>query len=63
MKLTERKYEVIEMTHDEENALYDTPWTERFVCGKKVLIWNTSDGHNFMQLEGEDFCRDVVHVE
>lgn len=59
MKLGTKVIHVIIMTQDEENALYDAP-APRYVEGKKILFWNTSDGHNAMRLEGEDFGRTVV---
>lgn len=59
MKLTTTVIEIVEMTQQEENELWDASPTERKVCGKAVLQWNVSDGQNWMRLEGENFGREV----
>ena len=60
MKLTTVTIPAIEMTQKEENALWDIQYPNRFVEGKRVHLWNTRDGNNEIQLEGEDFYRVVV---
>jgi len=60
MKLTTVTLPAVEMTQEEENILWDTKYPNRFVEGKRVHLWNTSDGKNEMQLEGENFYRRVV---
>jgi hypothetical protein len=61
MKLTTITIPAIEMTQKEEDELYwHMPYQQRFVCGKKVIRWNTDDGNNLMLLEGETVYRQVV---
>ena len=63
MKLTTITLPSIEMTRQEENELWEN-WGDMskrpLIEGKKPRLWNTSDGHNEIQLEGENFFRLVV---
>jgi hypothetical protein len=57
MNKSKRVIDVIEMTVEEENTLWDA-----WAMGKNhdIIDWETSDGHNKIQLAGEDFYRPVV---
>jgi hypothetical protein len=61
MKLTTITVNAIEMTLEEENRLWVLPGNERCVCGKRVLMWHTSDGRNEMLLEGETILRPIIY--
>jgi hypothetical protein len=52
MQIVKVEIEVVNMTYEEENALWFA-WTEHFknkgdvfVCGHKLLDWNTNDGND-----------------
>jgi hypothetical protein len=59
MKLTTITLPAIEMTREEEKALW-RDYPNISILGVKVLDWNTDDGHNIMRLEGNDFYHAVV---
>lgn len=69
MKLSTKLIQTVEITGDEEYALwpqyFDTPREERnvLICGKRLLDWRREDGHHDMLLEGEDFYRPVYVTE
>lgn len=50
------------MTREEEALLWSTHPNCREVCGKKVIIWNTSDGNNEMLLDLEQSFRRIIIV-
>ena len=60
MKFSTKTIETIEMTRDEEDALWNTPRNERTVCGRKVAHWFTDDGNNDILLDGETSYRAVI---
>lgn len=69
MKLSTKLIQTIEMTQDEENALWDEltkkPREERDIqiCGKRLRRWDTDDGRNQMWLEGENFYRPIYIIK
>lgn len=54
---------VIEMTMSEQNALWDAE-APKEVCGHKLIMWNTYDGHNQMclQIGAEEVWMEVETV-
>jgi len=62
MKLSTAVIQTLEMSHEEEAALWDTFYTDArpLVCGKKALQWHTGDGCNDMLLEGEQTFRKII---
>ena len=63
MKLSTAIINTIEMTREEEHALWNTAMDDRVICGKKVKHWLTDDGHNSILLEGETSYREVVRIK
>jgi hypothetical protein len=51
----------IEMTRDEHDALWEAGWNKWLDRG--IDQWNTSDGRNEIQFDGENFYRVVVIKE
>lgn len=62
MKFSTKTIETIEMTREEEDALWNAPRNERTVCGRKVAHWFTDDGNNDILLDGETSYRAVIIV-
>jgi hypothetical protein len=62
MKLSTATINTIELTSEEEALLWSTHPNCREVCGKKVKIWNTSDGNNEMLLDLEQSFRRIIIV-
>lgn len=60
MKLGTKAYPVVFMTEQEESALWSTPSDQMFVCGKRVLHWDTNDGNNCLHLEGDKQYTQIV---
>ena len=54
MQLATMSIPTVEMTRDEEDALWDAAQKTRpLVCGRPLRHWDTHDGQNVMLLEGE----------
>ena len=60
MTKSTRVIEVIEMTREESDRIWGD-WDAYRKHG--IRNWNTADGNNEIQLEGEDFFRPVCYVE
>jgi len=61
MKITKIEIEVVKMTKEEEHSLWDefnkSNWGEGYpvyVCGNKLVNWNTDDGNNLLLLEDKN---------
>lgn len=63
MKLSTVVINTIEMTREEEEALWNTEADLQSVCGKPVKHWLAYDGQNEILLLGETTYRSVVIVK
>lgn len=61
MKLSTVTIPSAEMTREDEHRMWHEP-NKHSIESKKILDWNTDDGHNELRLEGEDFYRVVVVI-
>lgn len=63
MKFSTQVIKTIEMTQAESNSLWEMPHDSTFVLERKVRHWDTNDGNNLIQLEGDTFYHEVVIVD
>jgi hypothetical protein len=61
MRKTTVTIPAVEMTLAEENELWDTLMRENKLPG--IHLWNTADGNNEIQFEGENFYRVIVRPQ
>jgi len=60
MKITTIEIEVVKMTQQEENGLWEewqkhyTDKQDVYICGHKLLNWCTDDGDNQLLLQDKD---------
>jgi len=59
MKKTTVEIPAVEMSLEEENALWDTLMENKGIL-PGIRHWNTADGNNEIQFEGENFFRVIV---
>lgn len=66
MKLTTKEIQVVEITQAEYDDLWKNFYTNGnrwTIDGQTIVSWWNDDGHNMVQIEGENYLRDLYIID